>query len=271
MLTRLQLRQAAWGKIKSAQVLLDARQWDDSCYAAGYAVEMMLKARICVDQRLQGWPQTDAEFKAVKPLKLKEHDIEKLLNMTVQAAKIKSKFMNDWSTCLQWDPQSRYQPMGTTQEVSARSMIRAAEPIIRAISAEPGLEAVVVSATDNPYVKLWAMERELTIERGPFRLFTVWHRKGAYDGSSDLIVSAPWINAATREGVEHVINAMNRALTPPELTKVSGVIALDKTHPVVRAMAVIQCVGAQGRGVKLRNIGGVSLDAEFLVTSQRLD
>src|SRR5688572_15107980 len=120
MLTRLQLRQAAWAKLRAAHTLLDKGDWDNATYFCGYGVEFILKARICVDQGLAGFPETPAEFNAAKPLKLKTHDFEALLRLTGQVAVVKSSHLKDWGTCLQWSPDTRYQPMGTATEASAR-------------------------------------------------------------------------------------------------------------------------------------------------------
>lgn len=265
VLTRLQLRQNAWNKLRAAQALAEKRDWDNASEIAGYAVEFILKARICVDCGLTGFPETRQEFADLKHLKT--HDLESLLSYTKQQLAIKQRHLNDWSVCLRWSPESRYQPMGTATEQSATELLRSAESIIRAISAVPGLEAAVVPATENPYVKLWAMEKEIAVEKGQFVLFAVWHRSGSYADSADVVVAAPWIDPDTREGARYVSEFVSRSLTESDLLRISGVIALGKDHPVVAD--VTSALDVKGFQLHCENcqFGNIQIDCAVIITS----
>jgi hypothetical protein len=260
VLTRLQLRQNAWAKIRAAKAILSTADWDNATYLCGYGIELILKARICVDQGLPGYPETEAEFTAAKPLKLKDHDFDRLLHLTKQTAHIKANHLADWGTCQQWSPSTRYQAIGTATSKSAQEMIRATEVIIREISAKPGLEAITVSSTDDAFTKLLGIEMELSVEHGDFDLFGMWHREGSFDGTYDLVVAAPWINSETRSGVQHVDKALRKGLKPEELGLLSGIFAIDRTHPLLRG--VLSFITTRHMKLTLKNckFGGLSLD-----------
>jgi HEPN domain-containing protein len=59
MLSRLQLQFMAAEKLKAAYTLFDAGDFVNARYMCGYAVELMLKRRICVHHNLPGWPESD--------------------------------------------------------------------------------------------------------------------------------------------------------------------------------------------------------------------
>jgi|HubBroStandDraft_1064217.scaffolds.fasta_scaffold18749_4 HEPN domain-containing protein len=270
MIDRLDLRKRAWAKIQSARLLVSRSQWDEATDLCGYAVEIILKASICVAQGWRAFPDTPAEFKAVKHLGIKTHDMELLINLTNNAYRIKANHMKEWSTCIQWSPEARYQPPGTATESSAKELLESAEIIVRAIQEEPGLEAAIVSATANPYVKICAVERELAVEKGGFTFFAMMHREGGFSGSADIVVAAPWIEEDAN-AAKHVREKIVSSLAKSELTRISAIITLNRQHPMIRAL-VSSAVGCEGNvETFLHNckINGVTFDAVMLVTLAR--
>lgn len=158
----LQLREMSWLKFRAAKLLAENRDFDTARDNVGFAVELMLKARICVDKKLSGFPETAVEFTSL--IHLKTHDFERLLNETLIAPQLKNTYPNEWATCLQWSPDTKYSPMGTATQSSAIALLSAAETIIKEINDAPELTAFAVANTDDAYVKLWSLEREISIE-----------------------------------------------------------------------------------------------------------
>lgn len=148
-------------------------------------------------------------------------------------ADIKNNFANEWGTCQQWGPESRYAARHSISKVSALELIKSAEKIVKRIELDPSIKDVVLEATANPLIKLWGAEKEISIQHGEFNLFAVWHPVGTFGKVVDIVVCAPWVSAESRDGVSHVINGIKAALTPAEMCKIGGVIALDQKHPFV--------------------------------------
>ena len=61
-----QLRELAWEQIRSAKSLLALRHWNNAANLCGFAVELVLKARICVDLGIIEYPDDAAEFNLSK-------------------------------------------------------------------------------------------------------------------------------------------------------------------------------------------------------------
>ena len=212
MLTKEDVRQNAWIKQQAAKALFDKKLWADAVHNCGYAVELILKARICVDHNLTGFPENNAEFKIAKAagLDLKTHDLEKLLNMTSLAAHVKQDALKEWSICLKWSPEGRYH-MDKENETSAAELIRSAVEILKRITDVSGLEgydAAEIAASDNPYAKLVPIEQQLSDEHGDFALFAICHRHDSFPASSDVVVAADWIDAESGSGLEHVTDTV---------------------------------------------------------------
>ena len=251
MPTKFELRKVAWEKFRAAKSLLGQKQWSDASYLCGYAVEILLKARICVGHGISQFPGNATEFKASKLKKQgwKQnevfcHDLEQLLSKTTIAAHIKSKFMREWSTCIKWSPESRYQPVGTATKTSANQLLLDAAVIIRALSDSPGMEAAAeTGALTNSFVKVALAAEELMEEHGDFEFFAIWHRNGSFEGSADVVFASPWIDSSPRDGIGLVINAITSKLTPEELNSISGMIHLEGNHPLLLAVSNFEITG----------------------------
>jgi hypothetical protein len=158
--------------------------------------------------------------------------------------------------------------MGSATEKSADVMIRSADAILRAIEAEPGLEAVIVAATDNPVVKLISIEREFSIRYGDFALFAACHRQDDFEKVVDVVVCAPWIDAYTREGANEISDSIKKLLTPEQLVCISGVIPLDESNPFVKGLSFMKAKH-QAVSMGTLNLNGVNLGSYTLITSLR--
>src|SRR6266436_5744665 len=131
MLTRAELRKIARARVNDAKVLLSGKRYDGAVYLCGYAVEIALKARIVATTGLAGFPETIAEFKAHKNLKI--HDLDQLLALSGRERRVKNKHFAEWSGVAQWEPEVRYRRVGLVKLGDASAMIRATDHILRVI------------------------------------------------------------------------------------------------------------------------------------------
>jgi hypothetical protein len=94
----------------------------------GYAVEMILKYRIC---KTLGWPEYAAASSDTAKA-IKTHKFQDLLHISGVEKKINAKFIAEWSIVMQWDPEIRYLSDGQTPK-DAKLMIEATETLLRNI------------------------------------------------------------------------------------------------------------------------------------------
>jgi HEPN domain-containing protein len=94
----------ARARLRDAKVLLRARRFDGAFYLCGYSVELALKARICQTLKWPGFPEAANEFKALQSLKT--HDLEILLRLSGVEARVKAKYLAEWSVVLDWNPRN---------------------------------------------------------------------------------------------------------------------------------------------------------------------
>src|SRR5437763_7271055 len=100
----------AAARLEDARVLLENERFDGAAYLCGYAVELALKARICVTLNWQGFPETRAEFENYSSFKT--HKLDVLLRLSGQESRIKTEHLSDWSAIVTWDPEARYKAVG---------------------------------------------------------------------------------------------------------------------------------------------------------------
>lgn len=129
MLTIADLEKLARTRLQEATALLIARQFDGSAYLSGYAVELILKAKICVNLRWEGYPETRNEFEGYTSLRT--HRLETLLDLTALQEKVRTKFTSHWSNVKDWSPEERYRPSGTSSGVVARDRLASASFFVR--------------------------------------------------------------------------------------------------------------------------------------------
>ncbi len=131
MISRADLIKIARGRLKDAQVLLDAGRYDGAIYLGGYVVEIALKNRICKTLKWSGFPQTSGEFQNYQSFKT--HKLNVLLRLSGVEAKIRASYVAEWSAVVTWDPEMRYNPMGSTSKTVAELLIKAANVLLKVL------------------------------------------------------------------------------------------------------------------------------------------
>jgi hypothetical protein len=129
MLSPNDLRAIAAQKLLNARALLPQSP-DEAVHLAGYAIETQLKARIAEGLTPPGWPSDRREFRARKLRKLQTHDLHDLLVMSGREASVKAGHLAQWSICVTWNPESRYNPVGSITAVVAGQMLDAVEELL---------------------------------------------------------------------------------------------------------------------------------------------
>lgn len=121
----------ARGRLKDAQALLDAGRYDGAIYLGGYVVEIALKNKICKTLKWSGFPQTNKEFQGYQSFKT--HDLNVLLSLSGMEAQIKTNYVTEWSAVIIWDPELRYNLIGSTSNTAAEELIQAAQTLLRVL------------------------------------------------------------------------------------------------------------------------------------------
>ncbi len=129
MISTQDLRKIGRARLQDAQVLLKAKRFDGAFYLCGYAVELMLKARICRTLKWANFPETRGEFQGYQSLKT--HDLEVLLRFSGAEGAVRSKNLAEWSTVLNWDPEKRYQQIGQMTAPQAADMITSVQRLLK--------------------------------------------------------------------------------------------------------------------------------------------
>ena len=131
MIDRADLRNIASERLKDAEGLLAAARYDGGMYLGGYVVELALKGRICVTPDWKGFPHTGVEFQNHKSFKT--HNLDVLLSLTGLENKIKSQHLAEWSAVAAWDPEARYNPIGSATKGDAELLVEAAKTLLGAL------------------------------------------------------------------------------------------------------------------------------------------
>jgi hypothetical protein len=121
----------AKARLEDADILLASRRYDGAIYLCGYAVELALKAKICQTLKWSGYPSSNAEFKDYQSFRT--HDLDVLLHLTGREEFIKTHLFTEWSALAQWNPNARYQAIGTAKEPDAQLMISATKLLLEEI------------------------------------------------------------------------------------------------------------------------------------------
>ena len=128
MLNKKDIKKIAKARLKDAEVLVASRRYEGAIYLCGYAVELGLKARICKTLKWQGFPSTNKEFNDYRSFKT--HSLDVLLHLSGIEEKIKSELLFEWSAVAEWDPQSRYNPIGKLSLSDAKLMLSSASSLL---------------------------------------------------------------------------------------------------------------------------------------------
>lgn len=131
MIARTELKNIARARIKDAEILFSAGRYDGAMYICGYALELGLKARICRTLKWSNYPSTNKEFANYRSFKT--HDLDVLLHLSGIEEKIKTGFFLDWSNVATWNPEARYDPIGTVSKLDAYNMIAATKKLMKVL------------------------------------------------------------------------------------------------------------------------------------------
>jgi HEPN domain-containing protein len=125
-ITPAAFRTLARARLRDAKVLLSGKRYDGAYYMCGYAVEMMLKARIC--QTLK-WTTFSGDH--VKSLKV--HDLPFLLKFSGVEPRVTKKYFAEWSKVQDWKVENRYDPTRSITLAEATDMVTAAERLLKVL------------------------------------------------------------------------------------------------------------------------------------------
>jgi hypothetical protein len=131
MLTPKDLRTIARSRLTDARALLRSRRYDGAVYLCGYSIELALKARICKNLHWQGFPATSKEFQGLTSFRI--HDLDMLLHLSGIETKIRTRFLTDWSVVVIWEPEARYNPVGSAKRRDADLMIQSAANLLKVL------------------------------------------------------------------------------------------------------------------------------------------
>ena len=131
MLSKLELRKIANARLKDAEILFKSRRYDGALYLGGYAIELWLKSRICKTLQWAEFPSTTKEFRNLSSFKT--HDLDILLKLSGVEKKVKSKYLAEWSAVAIWNPEGRYQPIGSVKKEDAKMLIKSAKKLRKII------------------------------------------------------------------------------------------------------------------------------------------
>ncbi|SRR5260370_26410147 len=131
MISVRDLKAIVRARLKDAEVLTNARRYDGAVYLCGYAVEIALKARICAALKWGGYPSTRSEFNNYRTFQT--HNLDVLLRLSGKEGIIKTRHFLEWSVVGSWEPETRYQPIGTATKRDATDLISATRVLVRVL------------------------------------------------------------------------------------------------------------------------------------------
>lgn len=118
----------ARSRLEEADILFMSEKYDAANYLCGYAIELKLKARICIALSWEEFPSGNNDFKGLASFKT--HDLGILLKLSGKEKDVKRDYFSDWSLIAQWNPEKRYEPIGTIQQNDVRTVIDAAKKLM---------------------------------------------------------------------------------------------------------------------------------------------
>jgi HEPN domain-containing protein len=131
MIAVADLRELAIARLKGAETLYAAGQYDTCVYLCGYCIELLLKARICRTLGWRGFPESNTEFQ--RYASFRTHDLEALLHLSGIEMAIKSEHQNAWKAVKSWEPNFRYLPTGAFTADTASHMLNAVKELLGVI------------------------------------------------------------------------------------------------------------------------------------------
>jgi hypothetical protein len=275
-ITSNSLRKLAWEKLTAAKELRKIGLFEEARMACGYAIEFILKSRICIDHSIAKWPEKQ-EFKLYSP-KLNVHKLGDLLALTSLETEIKQSALPEWSVCWEWDIGSRYHPTGSMSKQQLDEVITATETIMQLVRWEPksGLSSLKdLEEANDPEKWLRPVYERLAKKHGNFHVFAAWTR--AEDGPStwDIVAAAEWINRCPTTARKVVAEAVRDYLKDEAVNCVGAVMMLDQCHPAVSQIVALIPMLAHVAGGKLKlkgcAINGIPIGTVVVVASVALE
>jgi hypothetical protein len=131
MIAIADLRELAMTRLRDAEALYAAGQYDTSVYVCGYCVELLLKSRICRTLHWDGFPDSNSEFQ--RYLSFRTHDLEALLHLSGVERQVSGEHEDAWRTVVKWNPGWRYRVTGTSSASDAALMLNAVTQLVEVI------------------------------------------------------------------------------------------------------------------------------------------
>lgn len=131
MINSTAIRTLADLRLQEAEALLQAGLYEGALYLAGYAVELLLKARICDNLDIQNlFDESFKEKEIAKPFKT--HNLDQLLWLSGLRGKFEQDkiitplLFKNWAyITTEWNEKLRYEVVGSASSVKARIMLEA--------------------------------------------------------------------------------------------------------------------------------------------------
>jgi hypothetical protein len=130
MIITKDLRASARARLRDAQALLQAKRFDGAFYLCGYALELA-KARICRTLKWSGFPDSGQDFQGLQSLKT--HNLGTLLRLSGIEDRIIGKHREDWYLALTWNPERRYQVVGSSTAWQATEMVECVKRLLEVL------------------------------------------------------------------------------------------------------------------------------------------
>jgi hypothetical protein len=83
--------------------------------------------------------------------------------------------------------------------------------------------------------KIRKIEKEISEERGDFKLFALFLREDAID-NWDLVVSSDWTYSNKADALRYISNKVDRNLSNEEKTKISRIVIVDPNNPSIKSI-----------------------------------
>jgi len=111
MIPITEFEQTALEKLLDAECLFIGNRFDGAVYMARCALEIAFKVRLCKENGLTEFPESDEEFKAHDLYHWKKHFSVKLVKQCSVYTKIKEEYQNEWSSVQNWNVAMRYKSL----------------------------------------------------------------------------------------------------------------------------------------------------------------
>lgn len=109
--------------------------------------------------------------------------------------------------------------------------------------------------------KLINMEKDLSEEKGKFRLFAFFLRENS-PGVWDLVVSAAWIDKDKSKALKFIVNKVQKYLNKNEILQLSRIVIIDKNNSLKAIKTEHSIIE-----IKNSNFFGLQIKEAYIITS----